>query len=116
MGGNPLMHIPGTMRQRLPAVALVQATAVLVYLVALSPHLVHHAFETEAIQDECAYLTAGTTVIPLHAEVAVPALPLPTRGRFAAADPLTSGAVASPGPLTRAPPSRGCSPIATPDA
>lgn len=110
------MRIRGEFRQRLPAMTLVQSAVVLVYLVALSPHLVHHAFETRAIQDECAYLTAGTTVIPLHADAPVLALPLQTRVAFAAAHPLTPAAAVNPRPLTRAPPSRDCSPLATPSA
>ena len=89
-----------------PVVSLIIASAFLAFLVTQAPHLVHHFFDPELVQDECPFAangdrTGGLQIEPVAvvavSEVSTPVLP---------AALFEPGSVAHATPLGRAPPAR----------
>jgi hypothetical protein len=85
---------------------LLVACAFMAFLVAQAPHLVHHFFDPELVQDECPFAangerTGGLQIEPVAivtvADVSTPVLP---------AAVFEPGVVAHATPLGRAPPAR----------
>ncbi|PYM77775.1 MAG: hypothetical protein DME03_03115 [Candidatus Rokuibacteriota bacterium] len=86
--------------------SLLLAAAFVVLIAAQAPHLVHHFFETDHVQDECPFATngertGGLQIAPVAvvavSDVSMPMLP---------AVSFEPGSVAHATPLGRAPPAR----------
>jgi hypothetical protein len=86
--------------------SLLAASAFMTFLVTQAPHLVHHFFDPELVQDECPFAangdrTGGLQIEPVAivtvADVSTPVLP---------AAVFEPGGVAHATPLGRAPPAR----------
>jgi hypothetical protein len=86
--------------------SLLVASAFMAFLVTQAPHLVHHFFDTELVQDECPFAangdrTGGLQIEPVAvvtvADISIPMLP---------AAIFEPGSVAHATPLGRAPPAR----------
>ena len=86
--------------------SLLIACAFMAFLVTQAPHLVHHFFDPELVQDECPFAangerTGGLQIEPVAivtvADVSTPVLP---------AAVFESGSIAHATPLGRAPPAR----------
>jgi hypothetical protein len=84
--------------------SLFLAGAFVAFLVSQAPHLVHHFFEPDLVQDECPFAASGDRIGGLQTEpvvvavsdVSMPVLP---------AAPLAPASLARAVPLGRAPPS-----------
>ena len=86
--------------------SLLIASAFMAFLATQAPHLVHHFFDPELVQDECPFAangdrTGGLQIEPVSiaavSEVSTPVLP---------ATLFETGSVAHATPLGRAPPAR----------
>ena len=88
------------------ATSLLLAGAFVVFIATQAPHLVHHFFEPEHVQDECPFAANGERTGGLQIEpVAVVAVSDASTPLLPAAR-LAPGGVAHAAPLGRAPPAR----------
>jgi hypothetical protein len=86
--------------------SLVLAGAFVAFIAAQAPHLVHHFFEPDLVQDECPFAANGERTGGLQIEpVAVVAVSDASTPLLAAAL-FEPGSVAHAAPLGRAPPAR----------
>ena len=86
--------------------SLLVACAFMAFLATQAPHLVHHFFDPELVQDECPFAANGDRTGGLQIEPVAAAAVSEVSALVLPAALLEPGSVAHATPLSRAPPAR----------